>query len=115
MSVEIVKVAQKRFTMECDNCETQFEYSLSDCNGLGYSFFIECPWCKQQLSHLKRIREIPKYDLQQKMISLLRDFVEEVKKEFPNNTDFYLGSKLRDCLSRKYSQIVKEIKNGDCI
>jgi hypothetical protein len=112
MAVEITKEASKRFTMECDKCETQFTYSLSDCTRRGYNYYINCPWCKEELYHIKRIREIPLYDIQQERIEMLKDFADAIKREFPNNTEFYLGYKFKDVISEKTREFIKEIKNG---
>jgi hypothetical protein len=111
MAVEITKEAVKRFTMECDKCETQFQYSLSDCTRRGYSYFIECPFCKVELSHFNRIREIPKFDIQQDKIEMLRDFAEYLKRQFPNNAEQYFGYQFKEAISKKYSELLKEIKN----
>lgn len=112
VSVEITKEATKRFTMECDYCETQFQYSLADCTRRGYNYYIGCPWCKAELSHFNRIREIPKFDIQQDKIEMLRDFAESLKREFPNNAERYFGYKLKEAISKKYSELLKEIKYG---
>lgn len=111
MATELIKHSPKRFTMECSECESQFNYSLSDCTRIGYNFYVKCPWCNASLSHFYRIKEIPKYDVQQSRIEMLKDFAEAIKKEFPNVSDVYTGYMLRRVISQKCSEFIKDIKN----
>lgn len=113
MVKEITKLAPKRFTMECERCETQFMYSLSDCKRRGYNYYIRCPWCNNDISHIKRIREIPKSDIQEEKMFLLKDFADAIKKQFPVNAEMYLGYKIKDVVNRKTREFVREIKNDE--
>lgn len=111
MAVEITKEASKRFTMECEKCETQFSYSLSDCERKGFSYYIKCPWCNTRLSHIKRILEIPKNDITNQKIKLLKDFCDDVRQEFSANNKIYLGYDIREVLKKKCYLYIKDIKD----
>ena len=97
--------------MECSECETQFNYSLSDCTRMGYNFYVKCPWCNTSLSHFYRIKETPKYDIQQSKIELLKDFAESIKMEFPKEGEVYAGYMFRKVISQKCAEFIKDIKN----
>ena len=111
MAVEIIKDAPKRFVMECEKCETQFMYSLSDCERKGFSYYIKCPWCEARLSHIKRIREVPKQDIINQKIELLKDFCDDVRQEFSKNNEMYFGCDIREVLKKKCYLYIKDIKD----